>query len=208
MVSCVLFTHPKYFCIRGNPTLPLLTYHALFTDIAAICRQYGHIQEVILQPYSPSSPAQLTKHRELLKGLEPSSSSSSVLFDLNDLPALIILARAILPPEVAIQIPPNLVRWPDVPEGEEVSDSIQTVRVGETDENLLLACLRAGASDLGGISPVDEVNNKYTFPPVRSLRNRLGLAGFDLRRRLPVHDRWISKLSPQVADVVMRGSIS
>ncbi len=81
------------------------------------------------------------------------------------------LAQAHLPAAVAIQIPPNLVG-----------------REG------LLACLEAGARDLGGISPVDEVNPDYDHPTPASLAAAIAPAGWQLQPRLPVYpqyDRWL-----------------
>ncbi|PSN10876.1 7,8-didemethyl-8-hydroxy-5-deazariboflavin synthase subunit CofG, partial [filamentous cyanobacterium CCT1] len=84
--------------------------------IATIHRRYGHIQEVILQPHSPGQ-------RQLQPG---------IALDESALVKAVQLAKDHLPPEIAIQIPPNLVS-----------------RDG------LLACLDAGARDLGGLSPID-----------------------------------------------------
>jgi 7,8-didemethyl-8-hydroxy-5-deazariboflavin synthase len=61
--------------------------------IAKIDRRWGHIQEVILQPYQPGS-------QELL---------SNDGFDLNRLPQVVKLAREILADRITIQIPPNLI---------------------------------------------------------------------------------------------------
>jgi 7,8-didemethyl-8-hydroxy-5-deazariboflavin synthase len=61
--------------------------------IARIDRRWGHIQEVILQPYQPGS-------QELL---------SNDGFDLNRLPQIVKLARGILADRITIQIPPNLI---------------------------------------------------------------------------------------------------
>eukprot|EP01047_Picozoa_sp_COSAG01_P059831 COSAG01_NODE_7244_length_3262_cov_2.594289_1_plen_76_part_00 len=46
---------------------------------------------------------------------------------------------------------------------------------------VLLACLDAGARDLGWMSPKDEVNPDYGFPTADQLRSSWG--------RLPVHER-------------------
>jgi len=54
-------------------------------------------------------------------------------------------------------------------------------------ENLLIQCLRAGATDLGGISPIDEVNPTYTFPKIEELSEALRHNGFQLRNRSCVH---------------------
>lgn len=144
-------------------------------DIAAVASEYGHIQEVILQPYAPAGD----KH----------ARTSPVGFDVWQLPSVIRQARALLPDNVVIQVPPNLV--------------LGLARVEGTD--MLRAQLLAGAADLGGISPHDEVNPAYPFPVGDVLRSmvegtprqqqqqeRGDGSRFVLRRRLPVHDRLLS----------------
>ena len=120
--------------------------------IANIHDRWGHIQEVILQPYSPGS-------QEILGGLG---------FDITKLPQLIKLARQILPADITIQIPPNLIPNPD----------------------LLLACLTAGARDLGGIVPKDEVNPDYHHLDLKALSALLNSAGWKLNPRLPVYPQY------------------
>jgi 7,8-didemethyl-8-hydroxy-5-deazariboflavin synthase len=117
--------------------------------IADIQIRWGHIQEVILQPYSPGS-------QESLAGLG---------FDINKLPQVIKLARQILPPDITIQIPPNLI----------------------PNSELLLACLTAGARDLGGIVPKDEVNPDYHHLQLAELSGLLASNGWKLQPRLPVY---------------------
>lgn len=124
--------------------------------IAALHRQWGHIQEVILQPYNPGTTE--TYHGS---GLTSAQMTTAVR-----------LARAILPAEITIQIPPNLIQNPAT----------------------LLTCLDLGARDLGGIMPRDEVNPNYPHPTLRTLANHLNRAGWQLAPRLPVyphHDCWI-----------------
>jgi 7,8-didemethyl-8-hydroxy-5-deazariboflavin synthase len=118
-------------------------------SIANIHTQWGHIQEVILQPYSPGSQ----------------ESFAQLGFDITKLPAVIQLARQILPADIAIQIPPNLIPTPD----------------------LLLACLAAGARDLGGIVPKDEVNPDYHHLQLSELTALLASDGWELLPRLPVY---------------------
>jgi FO synthase subunit 1 len=124
--------------------------------IANLHRQYHHIQEVILQPHSPGNQ----------------QSFVAPLFNPHKLPEIIAQARQILPADIAIQIPPNLVK----------------------DANWLLACLAAGARDLGGIGPKDEVNPDYPHIQEQELRNILQPAGWELVPRLPVYpqfDGWL-----------------
>ena len=109
--------------------------------------------------------------------LQPHSPGSSQLFSAtacseSTFLETIALAKQILPASVVLQVPPNLVSTPKV----------------------LLAALEAGARDLGGIGPVDEVNPDYEHPQVESLRKMLALAGWTLQPRLAVHEQYLSWL--------------
>jgi 7,8-didemethyl-8-hydroxy-5-deazariboflavin synthase len=124
--------------------------------ITQIHQQWGHIQEVILQPHSPGK-------QQVWAG---------EAFAAEQLVEVVQIAREILPSEVVLQIPPNLVLQPD----------------------LLLACLAAGARDLGGISPHDEVNPDYPHPQIQQLTEVLAKGDWDLVPRLPVYpqyDAWL-----------------
>ncbi|MBM0743205.1 7,8-didemethyl-8-hydroxy-5-deazariboflavin synthase subunit CofG [Phormidium sp. CLA17] len=126
--------------------------------IAQIHQQYHHIQEVILQPYSPGQ-------QEVWGGLA---------FSPEELVNLIAIARQILPADVAIQVPPNLIQHP----------------------TYLVACLEAGARDLGGISPHDEVNPNYPHLLDGELGSILGVNGWQLVPRLPIYpqyDQWLAE---------------
>ena len=126
-------------------------------EIATLHQQYSLIQEVILQPHQPgisqSEPGNPCDDETLLKAVH--------------------MARTILPHDIAIQIPPNLVR----------------------SHQMLLACLDAGVSDLGGIGPIDEVNPTYSHGSQTHLKDLLQSYGYDLKPRLPVYpqfDTWLS----------------
>lgn len=134
--------------------------------ISEIHHQWGHIQEVILQPHSIGTQQELDFPR----------------FDPEKLPQVIIQARKILPKEVSIQIPPNLVPEP----------------------NFILECLAAGATDLGGISPIDEVNPDYPHPTYKSLSAILHPAGWSLEPRLPIYKKYYSWLSPTLQKAISR----
>ncbi|ERN42334.1 7,8-didemethyl-8-hydroxy-5-deazariboflavin synthase, CofG subunit [Rubidibacter lacunae KORDI 51-2] len=101
-------------------------------------------------------------------------------FDLAGLPEVVAIARSLLPMEIAIQIPPNLACEPRV----------------------LLACLEAGATDLGGIGPKDEVNPDYAHLQPETLRSLLNPAGWELAPRLPVYPQYLSWLPPQLQGTV------
>lgn len=131
--------------------------------IAESHARFGHVQECIIQPFSPD-PA--------LARFAPGAAP--------DLPALVAAARARLPAGVVVQVPPNLVK-------------------GELER-----CLRSGARDLGGISPVDHVNRSHDFPGVGELAATVARAGLTLEERLPLHDEFLPWLRPRVADVYRR----
>ena len=87
-------------------------------------------------------------------------------------------ARRLLP-DIHVQIPPNL--------------------------NADLApLLKAGASDLGGISPErDEINPAHKWPPLEDIAARVASLGFILRERLPVHPEVAADLA-RIADTLRR----
>lgn len=122
--------------------------------IAQIHRQYGHIQEVIIQPYQPGSndswQGKPLKQEEIIK--------------------IIALAREILPSDITLQIPPNLIQ----------------------DPSFLLRCLDLGVRDLGGIVPKDEVNPDYHHHNLETIRNILASAHWHLQPRLPVYPQYYS----------------
>lgn len=126
--------------------------------IATVHHQYGHIQEVILQPHQPG------EHQQQLA---PPCDDTKLL-------AAVQLARHILPNDIAIQIPPNLVQSTE----------------------MLIACLDAGARDLGGIGPIDEVNPTYHHQSLSTLTALLQAHNYTLKARLPVYPHYDAWLSP------------
>jgi len=121
--------------------------------IAEIHKNYGHIQEVIIQNFSPkpNTPMQNAKPptvEEMLKTVR--------------------IAREILPKDVTIQIPPNLVKD-------------------------ITPFIKAGARDLGGISEVtpDYINPEHPWPRVEELRKVVESCGFELRERLPIYPKYV-----------------
>ncbi|MFP4219263.1 MAG: 7,8-didemethyl-8-hydroxy-5-deazariboflavin synthase subunit CofG [Phormidium sp.] len=97
-------------------------------------------------------------------------------FDLDRLPEVVALAREMLPSSVTLQIPPNLLESP----------------------HILLDCLAAGARDLGGIGPHDEVNPDYPHWQRQRLQEILEPAGWQLRPRLPVYPQFEAWLSGEL----------
>jgi len=86
----------------------------------------------------------------------------------DDLADAIALARLILDDGVAVQAPPNL---------------------SPTSTAMML---RAGINDFGGISPVspDYINPRHPWPHLEALGEACAGAGFALRPRLPIYDRF------------------
>lgn len=119
--------------------------------IAQIHERWGHIQEVILQPHSPGQQ----------------QTWPGPGFAVEKLLEVIAIARRILPSEITLQIPPNLI-----------------------ESELLLACLAAGARDLGGIGPQDHVNPDYPHPRDETLAKNLAPIGWQLIPRLPVYEQY------------------
>lgn len=98
-------------------------------------------------------------------------------FDLDQLPELVAIARQRLPDSITIQIPPNLIRG------------------SQPRPDILLACLEAGARDLGGLSPQDEVNPDYDHPTPTDLEALLRPHHWQLQPRLPVYPPYRSWLN-------------
>lgn len=86
---------------------------------------------------------------------------------MEDLCRLVRDAREVLPFDVAIQVPPNL------------ADPLPPVK--------------AGATDLGGISPVtlDEINPERAWPTEEELQ--IQLPGYALKERLPVYPQFVKR---------------
>jgi len=113
--------------------------------------RYGHIQEVIVQP---------VVENERWRDGTP---------DLATMRRVTAMARAGLPDEISVQVPPNLAPARD-----------------------LLDC---GVDDLGGVSPVtdDHINPDYAWPALRELEEVADEAGVPLRERLPVYERFVDE---------------
>ena len=134
------------------------------TAIAHIHRRWGHIQEVILQPHSPGQQQAI----------------ASQPFDPTKLADVVAIARCLLPAEITLQIPPNLL---PTAQG-------------------LLACIAAGAHDLGGIGPKDEVNPDYPHPHDAQLAATLMQANWHLQPRLPIYPQYDHWLPPALQPIV------
>ena len=122
--------------------------------IASAHRDFGHVQEVIVQNFVPK-PGTLMRDA-------PACS-------MDDLLETIALARHILPSDVHLQAPPNLVDDPG-------------------------ALIDAGIDDFGGISPVtaDHVNPERPWPHVDVLRAAVESRGLALAPRLTIYPEFAS----------------
>ena len=119
--------------------------------IAEEQRTYGHVQEVIVQPFTPHAGT-------LMADVAPPR--------FEELRDAVLMAREILPPEVAVQIPPNIA-------------------------TRFVELIEAGANDLGGISPDgDRINPDERWLAPRIYANALASRGFTLQARQAVHERW------------------
>jgi len=139
---------------------------ASLAAIAEVQNRWGHLQEVILQPYVPGSQ----------------ENWRQTPFTGADLVRTVAIARKLLPESIQIQVPPNLMSLAD-----------------------LKACLEAGARDLGGIGPKDEVNPDYPHDRVQELQTWLMAEGYRLQPRLPVYPAYNSWL-PQPLQTKLHSS--
>ncbi len=124
--------------------------------IKEIYEEYGHIQEVIIQnfigkegiQYNPENPISI---EETLK--------------------IAGIAKLIFGNEIAIQVPPNLIR-------------------GYEKEAIEL-----GVNDFGGISPftIDYINPDHLWPQINHLKTICRNLGYKLKERLPIYEKFIQK---------------
>ncbi len=165
---------------------------AALEALAECQREFGHLQEVILQNFVP--------HRRYY-GEEPAAIATAAATDywrtgighhpdlplpdwacevsIEDVRRVVASARELLP-GVAVQVPPNLSDW-------------------------WPALVRAGASDLGGLSQNgDHISPEHPFPSPHQVRRRLAQDGVALTERLCVYGTHIGPhwQSQAVLDVI------
>ncbi|MEL6938513.1 MAG: 7,8-didemethyl-8-hydroxy-5-deazariboflavin synthase subunit CofG [Cyanobacteria bacterium J06598_1] len=134
--------------------------------IARSHAKYGHVQEVILQPHQPG-------HRQAQT--RPPCHGTTLI-------KAIAIAKEILPEDITIQIPPNLVR----------------------SDVALLDCLQLGAHDLGGIGPVDEANPDYRHRSHKEMVTLLSAQSMTLQPRLPIYEKYDGWLSERLQKSVRK----
>jgi len=127
---------------------------------------YGHLQEVIVQNVVPNR-----------RWRKPAPSQQ-------EMRRMVAMARGVLPPQVAVQVPPNL--------------------------SPVEALLDCGVGDLGGVSPVtdDFVNPDYQWPAIRRLENMASKHAKTLQQRLAVYPEFINDtwLSPRLRQALAHES--
>jgi FO synthase subunit 1 len=128
-------------------------------------RKYGHIQEVIIQNFCPKEGTLMAAYSGV---------------DSDELCTVIRMAKDILPPDIAVQIAPNLADARDL--------------------------IRCGVDDLGGISPltIDYVNPEHPWPHLDRLQELVGDAV--LRERLCIYPRFLEKgwYPPRLESLIRR----
>ncbi|MFJ1457844.1 bifunctional FO biosynthesis protein CofGH [Nocardia wallacei] len=134
-------------------------------SIMAIRKQhkaFGHIQEVIVQNFRAKDD---TAMREV-----PDA-------DIEEFRAAVAVSRLVLPPDVAVQAPPNLVSREECQ-----------------------ALIDAGIDDWGGVSPVtpDHVNPERPWPNLDTLAEITAAAGYRLAERTSAHPRYVRAGNPWV----------
>lgn len=120
--------------------------------IRAVHEKHDHIQEVIVQNFRAKPGIRFADRPEP---------------EMDDMLRTIAVARLLLPPEISIQAPPNLM-----------------ADYGRY--------LDAGINDWGGVSPVtrDHINPERAWPVIEEIRGVCEARGFRLEERLTVYPRF------------------
>jgi FO synthase len=147
---------------------------AALEALAAVQRDYGHLQEVILQNFVPhpryygAEPAEIADEAQRAeRSGEPAPLPGwATPISLDDM-RLLVRECARLLPGVGIQIPPNLSDW-------------------------WVPLVEEGATDLGGLSANgDHISPEHPFPSVHRMRKRLAPRGYALTERLCVYPQYM-----------------
>jgi FO synthase len=161
---------------------------AALEALAELQREYGHIQELILQNFVPhpryygAEPAGIADAAQ--RGEAPSAEELPLPgwaseITLDDMRTLVRECRRLLP-GVGIQIPPNLSDW-------------------------WLPLVEEGATDLGGLSANgDHISPEHPFPSPHRMRKQLQPRGYALTERLCVYPQYMEPawLEQSVLDVI------
>ena len=137
------------------------------SKIGDLHKKFGHIQEIIIQPFAPKSNTIMSEY-------EPPS--------FGEVKKTVAIARIILPEEVSIQIPPNLISPYEL--------------------------VKCGASDLGGISDqtIDYINPETDWPSKEKLIKMM--KGIKIKERLPIYPFFVKKkaYSEEMANLIEKYS--
>jgi FO synthase len=155
--------------------------------LAELHREYGHLQEVILQNFVPhpryygAEPAEIAEEaqRTGAEGEPAPMPKWATPITLEDMRVLVRECRRLMP-DVGIQIPPNLSDW-------------------------WLPLVEEGATDLGGLSANgDHISPEHPFPSPHKMRKLLAPRGYALTERLCVYPQYINAewLEQGVLDVI------
>jgi FO synthase len=155
--------------------------------LAEVQREYGHIQEVILQNFVPHPRYYGAEVAQIAESAQRTAHSAQALplpswaspISLDDMRVLVREAQRLLP-GVGIQIPPNLSDW-------------------------WLPLVEEGATDLGGLSANgDHISPEHPFPGVHKMRKELSPRGYALTERLCVYPQYMDPewLEQGVLDVI------
>jgi FO synthase len=165
---------------------------AALEAIAELEREYGHIQEVILQNFVPhpryygAEVADIADQASRKRWAGAKTVGSELPLpdwaspvSVEDIKTLIREAKRLIP-EVGVQVPPNLAEWwPDLVE--------------------------AGATDLGGLSANgDHISPDQPFPSPHQVRKKLAPRGYALTERLCAYPQYLDPewMEQGVLDVV------
>jgi FO synthase len=161
---------------------------AALEALAEVQREYGHLQEVILQNFVPhpryygAEPAEIAdeaQRAERHAGEPAPPPAWATPITLDEMRLLVRECDRLLP-GVGIQIPPNLSDW-------------------------WLPLVEEGATDLGGLSANgDHISPEHPFPSVHRMRKRLAPLGYALTERLCVYPQYMDPgwLEQGVLDVI------
>src|SRR5437764_82626 len=156
--------------------------------LAELQREYGHIQEVILQNFVPhpryygAEPARIAERSQVAgrrSQEEVPLPGWATPIGLDDMRVLVREAQRLLP-GVGIQIPPNLSDW-------------------------WLPLVEEGATDLGGLSANgDHISPEHPFPSPHRMRKLLAPKGYALTERLCVYPQYMDRdwIEQGVLDVI------
>ncbi len=155
--------------------------------LAEVHREYGHLQEVILQNFVPHPRYYGAEPGEIADEAQRTGTHGEELplpgwageVTLDDMRTLVRESRRLMP-DVGVQIPPNLSDW-------------------------WLPLVDEGATDLGGLSANgDHISPEHPFPSVHRMRKLLAPEGYALTERLCVYPQYMdpSWIEQGVLDVI------